>query len=301
MKILHYQHMGVGVILSRALLELGVESRVLASARHPFGFKEDFLLYNNPILVGPLRSFVGYINWRQFYGYDILHSHDNLPLPKYVLKKWHKCFIQHYHDPKTKAPLYDDVPSFVSLPNLLKVIPDATWVPLPVDTRYFKPQKKSPSEVVRVGFSDQGIDSTKGSFIPKDQIKAAVEKSDGKMKLFPLTSIIDHGAMLAYYNNIDIWVDRIGHEFYGFSAIEVAAMGKPVITQIGEEEMTIIPECPFINITLDGVTETIITLMEDEMLRKDLGRKARDYVVEIHDARKVARLCIEKYKELLET
>ena len=67
------------------------------------------------------------------------------------------------------------------------------------------------------------------------------------------------------------------------------------------EEMTIIPECPFINITLDGVTETIITLMEDEMLRKDLGRKARDYVVEIHDARKVARLCIEKYKELLET
>jgi hypothetical protein len=195
--------------------------------------------------------------------------------------------------------LYTDVLSFTSLPNVIKVIPDATWVPLPVDTTYFNPEKTNRS-TVSIGYSCQNLDPTKSSYIPIKQIDSAIKALDGKAVSYPLTGIIPRKDIKEYYKRIDVWVDRIGQGFYGFAAVEVASMGIPVVTQIGEEEKGFVPDCPFINTEHDGVAHAIRLLVEDDKTRKELGKEARDFVLRKHDAVEVAKICLKKYEELMQ-
>lgn len=295
MKILHYHNVGVGVILTQSLRQLGVDSYVLSVAPHPFGFKEDFLFPKRRRLLKPLR----YFDWRRFYKFDILHSHYSGRLPGFVQKHWKNKFIQHYHDPNLRGHLYsNDVPSFVSFPNLLGIVPNAQWVPLPVDTIKFSPEKLISHKGVNVGYCAQQVDPVKQPFIPIAEIKSATRKSR-KVLDRPLEGVMDHNDMENYYALIDIWVDRIGLGFYGFSAIEAAAMGIPVITQINEEASTHVPNCPFINAkSRQHVESEILRLVEDDDFRKELGVRAREYVIKTHDSLISAKLCLEKYQEM---
>ncbi|HEY4675180.1 MAG TPA: hypothetical protein VIH48_03905 [Candidatus Bathyarchaeia archaeon] len=295
MKILHYQHMGVGVILTQALRRLGVESHVLSAAPHPFGFNEDFLLPRRAKLGRPLR----YFDWKRFFKFDILHSHHTGRLPSFVQKHWKSRLIQHYHDPNTTKHLYGyEVPSFVSLPSLLKVVPEATWIPLPVDTARFSPEKLVAHEGVNVGYCAQQVDPVKQPFIPIAEIKSAIEESNKALDR-PLEKVMNHNDMESYYALIDIWVDRVGLGFYGFSAIEAAAMGIPVITQIGEDASAFVPSCPFINAKKKQFVEReILRLVEDDDLRRELGARSRDYVARMHDSLICAKLCLEKYQAM---
>lgn len=293
---MQYESMGVGVVLSEALQKLGVNSSVLASAAHPFGFKEDYIF---PAHMRFTRGLFRRFEWRKFYDFDILHSHDNRPLPSYVMRRWEGALIQHYHDPKTKGHLYgNDVPSFVSVPNILKVIPDATWIPFPVDTTLFSQERRVQHDGIHIGYCDQQTDPSKRRYIPKDEVEIAIKNSRGKASPYPLTDIIPHSEMPEYYGRIDLWVDRLGLDFYGFSAAEVAAMGIPVITQIGEDEVLFTQSCPFINVDKKGLAGAIVSLVEDEQLRKSLGERARDYALKVHDSINVAKLCLDKYMEM---
>ena len=278
---------------------MNIYSRVLSSAPHPFGFKEDFLF--PPLRLGPWGTLRRRLEWRKYYDFDILHSHSESQLPKYVLSHWRRKLIQHYHAAKVTGPLYSaDVPSFASVPTILRVIPGATWIPLPVETDMFRPGSKVPHDTVHIGYCMQSIDPTKQPFVPREEIDIALKKMGAKAEAFPLQNIVPHERMPGYYDQIDIWVDRIGLDFYGFAAIEAAAMGIPVITQIGENERAFVPSCPFVSVDRADVTEAIISLAGDKPLRERLGMRAREYVTEVHDSIKAAKKCLDKYESIME-
>jgi len=298
LKVLHYEHNGVGVIISRSLQRIGVQSRVLSSATHPFGFKEDFLFHRHRFRTW--REIRRRSEWKRYYDFDILHSHDALRLPENVLVHWRGKLIQHYHDPKTTGSLYPaNVPSFVSLPSILKAVPNATWLPIPVDTDVFSPEKRVPHNNVRIGYCAQSLDPSKQKFIPSREIDSALDRLATKAEVLPLLDIIQHEHMTDYYGKIDVWVDRVGQGFYGFAAVEAAAMGIPVITQIGEDEKAFVPDCPFTSVDRTDVPAAIVSLAEDETSRKALGARAREYAVDIHDSTRVARRCLELYESLM--
>jgi hypothetical protein len=277
---------------------MGVHSRVLSSAPHPFGFKEDFLFHHHRFRM--LREIRRSSEWRKYYDFDILHSHDSLRLPENVLVHWRGKLIQHYHDPKTTIPLYPvGIPSFVSLPSILKAVPTATWLPIPVDTDVFSPEKRVPHDSFRIGYCGQSLDPSKQKFIPSREIDSALNGLTRGAEAFPLLDIIQHEQMIGYYGKIDVWVDRVGHGFYGFAAVEAAAMGIPVITQIGEDEKAFVPDCPFISVNRGDVAAAVISLAEDETSREELGSRARRYAVDVHDSTKVARRCLELYESLM--
>lgn len=328
MRILHYQHMGAGVIIASAQRKLGHESRVLATSPHPFGFKEDYLLtaetrnqstgkYSTAkrILPTPARTIIRKILryktsehvvdlWKPYYdNYDILHSHDNNPLPSAVRKHWKGRMIQHYHSAITTKPIYSDIPSFVSVPTILRKIPDATWIPLPVETEVYAPsfRYKRGEGPIRVGYCNQSIDPTKTPYIPRREIEVAIDKTNRKATACPLTGIIPHEEMPQYYANIDIWVDRVGLGFYGFAAVEAAACGIPVITHIDEDiRRKHVRNCPFITVDRNlGVGDAIVRLVQDKELRDQLGKKNREYVAEVHDSITVARQCVRRYEQML--
>jgi len=288
--------MGAGVVLSQALNEKGIQSRVIAKKTHPFGFKANHIM--NPPWNRFQWVFLKKIGYSKF---NILHNHANYRLNKRIFENWKGRFIQHYHDLKTQEPLYD-TPSFVSIPTLLKIIPDSIWLPLPVDTKQFNgtPQTHHGKGVV-VGFCAQNIDPTKKKMIPHKELIDIANEND-KISLLPLKEIIPHNQIREYYSKIDVWVDRIIEEdeggFYGFAASECAAMGIPIISKIDESLSYI--GCPFINITnRDALANELNHLAEDEAHRRILGEKARDYAHRIHDSMKVADICLKTYKELL--
>ena len=289
--------MGVGVILSKALNKIGIESKVLSTAPHPFGFKEDYLLPRQWFI----RYALGRMLWRKYYIFDLLHNHDNIPLSKYVLDHWKGRMIQQYHSPATKKPLYPDVFSFVSLPTIINTVPNSSWLPLPVETDFFSPIKMDYDGPTRVGFCDQTMDPNKSQYIPKSEIQKALVNLKDKAIARHLRDIIHHSKMPEYFNNIDIWVDRFGLGFYGFAACEAASMGRPVICEIDEQARSYVPDCPFLVTTRSGISNAIQTLVEDEVLRKSLGAKAREYTLQIHDYMRVAKTCLSKYEEILES
>jgi len=290
MKILHWEHMGVGVVLRDAQRSLGIEAKVVSKAKHPFGFEADEYC----------KPHVGWVlSWLKHRKFDILHNHDNLKIPKLIYNAYKGRFIQHYHDPKTAKPVYN-VPSLASTPSICEKIPDSTYMPLPVDTDYFTFKNGSPFQKIRVGFSDLNLDPTKANLIPKAELQAMSHK----VQLVPQNQVINHYAMPSYYQTIDVWVDRIQDEdpvnFYGWGAVECASMGIPVITQIGENEESYLDGCPFLNVRKRSQIGSHVEWLRDEDNYRRVSKKSREYAVKTHDSKKVAKSCLKLYKEVIE-
>lgn len=72
MKVLQFQPKRVGVILSKAMRDMGIKSRVVATAPHPIGFEEDIPLPHRTGLTRVLRC----LDWLQLSGFDVFHCHD---------------------------------------------------------------------------------------------------------------------------------------------------------------------------------------------------------------------------------
>jgi hypothetical protein len=291
-RVLHYQHNGVGVILSEAMRELGIDSRVVATAPHPFGFQEDELLPDRRGVARALRT----LDWLRLSGYDVFHCHDT-EIPRTVQRLYRGKIVQHYHAPSVATPAAGADLSFTSLPGVIRQISDAEWIPLPCRTRTFSPELRRPDSRFRIGYSAQTLDPKKTPLIPFDEIASAVAELGDSAEAVPLAGVSHVSQMPAYYAGIDVWVDRFGAGFYGFAAIEAAAMGIPVVTEIGDFEKQFVPECPFVSIGRGEVTRTIVELAFSAA-RDELGMAGRTFVEQVHDSRRVAELCLKHYRKL---
>ncbi len=298
-KVLHAEHIGVGVVLSQALNRLGVMSRVLSSAPHPFGFKEDYLLPKRRLGSTHLAFYTRVLDWRPYRReFNLLHSHNDVRYSKSVLKLWKNRVIQHYHNPSGEIPLYPNVPSLVSMPNMLDRVPDGRFLPIPVDIEEFKPLPRSQTPIIRVGYSDQNTDPNKRPYLPIREINETFSRLEDKAVPAPLQGIISHHEIPKYYGSLDLWVDRVGLGFYGFGTVEAAACGVPVITQIRERDMEFVRDCPFVLVhSREEIPSAIEELVKDESLRRSLAIRSREFIVRTHDSLKVAQRCIEIYEK----
>lgn len=228
MKILHYQHNGVGVVISKYLNRIpGVTSKVLSTRYHPFGYKADWTFpYSTHLVYWSLATIFPK-------AFDILHCHDNNRLPAYVLNKWTGRFIHHYHNPLA-FNLYPEkaFPSFVAVPSMTTRIYNSTWLPIPVDTDLFYPIVRKPHNKLVVGLSyNPNADTNKLQFIPYQEVKALVDKFTN-IELLPLTTTLPYTEMPNYYRKLDIYVDRTGFDFYGWQAAEAATCGVFVLSEV---------------------------------------------------------------------
>jgi len=181
---------------------------------------------------------------------------------------------------------------------MLDRVPDGKFVPIPVDTNTFRPSPRTQSDVVRVGYSDQYTDPNKRRYLAIPEIKDAMSRLRGKAVGVPLTHIINHEDIPNYYRTLDLWVDRVGLGFYGFGAVEAAACGVPIITDIRENDLKFVKNCPFVNIHARGdISSTIERLVNDTSFRESLAVKSREFIVETHDWLKVAGRCIQIYQD----
>lgn len=97
----------------------------------------------------------------------------------------------------------------------------------------------------------------------------------------------------------DIFVDQIIIGSYGLAALEAMAFGKPVVCYIKPSMLSQYPpDLPVVNATIETLPEVLARLIEDGALRRELGRRGREYVEKYHNAHELARQLLQIYQSL---
>jgi glycosyltransferase involved in cell wall biosynthesis len=107
----------------------------------------------------------------------------------------------------------------------------------------------------------------------------------------------------AVYESADVLVDQLFAGWYGGLAVELMALGKPVLVYIRDEDLVFIPpemkaDLPFLQITPFTVEEALrdLLLMPRESLVA-LGKSSRAFVERWHDPLIIARDIKEDYEK----
>jgi glycosyltransferase involved in cell wall biosynthesis len=115
---------------------------------------------------------------------------------------------------------------------------------------------------------------------------------------------IAHNQVKSLYRTADLLVDQILIGWYGGLAVELMALGKPVVAYIREEDLRFIPpamknDLPIISANAEILKHALRRLIYNADLRKEIGEKSRDYVEKWHHPRVVAKFTTEAYKHAL--
>jgi glycosyltransferase involved in cell wall biosynthesis len=188
---------------------------------------------------------------------------------------------------------------FALNPDLLHVLPArARFLPyanVDLDAWRPLPMPRNPVPVVVHAPTHRAV---KGS----DLVLAAAErlKAEGERFELVLVENMTHAEARSAYERADLAVDQLFAGWYGGFAVEMMALGRPVLSYIREGDLRYLPEgmaedMPVIPVTPDGIRETLRDwIRAPHERRAEVGRLGRSYVEKWHDPRAVAaRLRVE--------
>lgn len=137
-------------------------------------------------------------------------------------------------------------------------------------------------------------------------ILAAVDelKQEGLKFEFKLVENMTRDVARSFYEQADILIDQVLAGWYGGLAVELMALGKPVICYIRNSDLSGLPdmmrsELPIINANPDNLTEMLrklINMTHEE--RYAIGVSSRKFVEKWHDPLKIAESLSRDYREL---
>jgi len=307
---------GVASTLARTQRSLGYDSYTFDYFDRPGypGFPTDLnanlQLTPNKFLKGvKLLSFV--LKERLCSRYDIYHFHFgrsllpfNLDVP--FLKASGKQILAHYHGGDIREKRLNILmkrfadAKFVSTPDLLAYVPEAVWIPNPIDISSCESYAEKP-DTAEAGIIHIVHAPTNRQIKGTKYILEAVENLRQRGYNIKL-SIIEkapHSQVLRTLSRADVVVDQIAMKggWYGIFACEAMALKKPVCVYIRDDlEQEYLPSKPVMNIDPSNLIETLKFLIDNGEFRLDLGQKGYSYVKEVHDAAKVTRRIMEFYK-----
>lgn len=189
-------------------------------------------------------------------------------------------------------------PIFVSTPDQLDYVPDATWLPVVIDLEKWtiaEPETDeagapplvvhAPSNPILKGTSE--IESVLAPFI------------EGGLIRYERASGLQPDAAAELIRRADILIDQVLLGLYGVLACEGLASGAVVLGHVGDRLRSRVPdEIPIIEATPDDLAERLEEVLEDlPELRKQAGAR-RAFVERWHDGRYAARVLSEFLDEV---
>ncbi|MBE7555393.1 MAG: glycosyltransferase [Anaerolineales bacterium] len=186
---------------------------------------------------------------------------------------------------------------FVSTPDLLEFVPGSIWLPQPIDLRWFSPLREQalaaaalpPGErrsefVIAHAPSNRMI---KGS----DYLERAVAdlQAGGYPVKLLLIENMPYEQALQTAAGADLVVDQLLVGAYGAFAVEMMALGKPVICYIRDD---IRPHyqanLPIISANPNTIGQVLKELMDQRQRWSEIGRQGMAYTAQVHDSLAVA-------------
>jgi glycosyltransferase involved in cell wall biosynthesis len=188
-------------------------------------------------------------------------------------------------------------------PDLLHVLPDsAEFMPYAnVDPRKWLPASTA-NQVPVVLFAGTNPVAKGWRFI-----SAALERLRRESVPFEFVKVenVSWEKTRSIYEQADILVDQLLAGWYGGLAVELMALGKPVISYIRESDLKFIPQemrkdLPIISAapaTIYSVLKEWLTVRRDELPK--VGQSSRAYVEKWHDPVKIAARLKSEYEAIL--
>ncbi len=107
-----------------------------------------------------------------------------------------------------------------------------------------------------------------------------------------------------YYHQADIFIfPSVWHEAFGMPVAEAMVAGVPVITTRAGALSELVEDCESGLLVernnADDLAEAILRLLDDEQLRKSMGKAGRKRAVELFSFDKVADDLLQQYQELV--
>ena len=167
----------------------------------------------------------------------------------------------------------------------LQYHPNIQHVPFPLDSSQFQMSEAIDKDPIRIGHAPTNR-AAKGS----DIIISNLRKLE---KEFPVEMILIEN--LPYQKAIElkrtchIFIDQIGDLGYGMNSLEALAMAVPVCSSLAPGFSEVYPDHPFLVIDEKNLTQNLILLIENPILRNKMGKEGREWVQRVHDARSVVR------------
>lgn len=181
---------------------------------------------------------------------------------------------------------------YVSTPDLLDFVPNATWCPVVVDPPLWRsdaPVMERERPIVAHAPSKSKI---KGSDLI-DPILRRLAHED--LIEYRRVEHVDPADMPAVYKDADIVVDQVRVGSYGVAACEAMAAGRVVLGHVADhvrrrivDETSV--ELPIVEVTPDTLEEVVRGLIADRPRARKLGAEGVSYVDTVHDGRHSARV-----------
>ena len=183
------------------------------------------------------------------------------------------------------------------LPSTARFIPYASVNPDKVNP-YFETANEVP--LVIHAPTHRGV---KGS----EFIIRAVERlqNEGVRFNFRLIENYSHEEAMRLYEKADLLIDQLLVGWYGGLAVELMALGKPVICYIRDEDLVHIPEemkndLPVISAEPQNIYETLKSMLAKSPNElQSLGRQSRSYVERWHHPGRIATILRKDYMSIL--
>lgn len=189
---------------------------------------------------------------------DILHFHmtadENLNLGPFKITDYihgrhivhhhhgHPDFRSNPHKYREKYKALNRQNLIVSTPDLLKLLPDAKWVPnlVPLHENYYRPKDVPENGTVNIGQSPTRLDLKNTSNLSDAVKQLALQKFVPKLELDIITDT-SHKECLKRKRNCHIIFDHM-QGYYGVSSLESLSQGKPVIAGLDDWNIHCIKE-----------------------------------------------------------
>ncbi len=309
MKILHLNNPAqVATNLVKAQRDLGIEANLAVTSTKGWHTNFDYNLsnINSSSLKGKLD--IGKKLYKLVKECDLLHYHGQAVSQGYRdLVMWSgimkKPVILHHHGSEIRNKKYPKfanhfvVHRYVSTPDLLEFVPDAEWLPNPVDLtnlKYSESDNLGPLKILHAPTSRV----VKNTGAVEEAISQV--KKEGLDIKFTLIEDTQHSELIEQISKHDLIIDWVNPDYgiYGVFTIESMALGKPVICSLTDSLYSDY-EVPVISINPLDLAKKITELYNNRESLIDIGKTSYDFAQKHHNPLESAKRVIERYKVIL--
>lgn len=310
MRILHLNNPAqVASNLVKAQRELGIEANLAVTTTKGWHTNFDYNLseIDSSSLRGKLN--IGKKLYNLVKECDLLHYHGQAVSQGYRdLVMWSgimkKPVILHHHGSEIRNKEYPKfanhfvVHRYVSTPDLLEFVPEAEWLPNPVNLeslQYSETSITGPLKILHAS-TNRDVKNTK-----------AIEDSISKIKdsgldiEFTLLENVQHNELIEQISKHDLVIDWMNPEYgiYGVFSIESMALGRTVICTLTDSLYNGY-DLPIINCNPDNLESLIKDIYNNREILVKNGQLGSDFVRKNHNPAATAERVLEKYKSILE-
>ncbi len=188
---------------------------------------------------------------------------------------------------------------FALNPDLIRVLPEGSeFLPYAsVDLDEWQPVKKAQSRKLTILHSPTSRTVKGSKYIIEAVERLKIQREDIE---FILVENVPYKEVQMLYRQADIAIDQLLVGWYGRFAVEMMALGKPVICYLREEDLSFIPpqmkdDIPIVNASPESIYQVLCQLVQQRDKLTLLGDQSRAYVEKWHDPMKIAGKMKETY------